>query len=500
MDRRAVPALNETNVRHLLRRTEFVDRRTRVEELLSLSSLEEAVDDVLAVPANPPVASPTASSDWHRSQQLIHFWLDRMAHDAERPFQERMAFFWHGHLCSNLGKIGSADRLQDQIDLYRRDGLGNVCRLVTAMSIQVAMLRYLDNNRNRRTSPNQNFARELLELFLLGVGNYTEADVEAATAAWTGHTDDWQTDEYVWRGPPRYVNEWENWHDNSDKHFLGRTINLDKSDHAQRYVHAFETIDVVLGDPATVGGTVPSDAPDAANRGRPTRDVAAEFLSRKLWEEFANTDPLSFAVARDDLRDALVGNDFDVRPWVRALLVHDEFYSERSRAGLVRQPVEYVVALLAATGLRSEVGASTWLMERAGQVPLSPPNVSGWRPNGYWVNPSAMEARNRMATGCAWRLQEHWWTHPWQQRHLNYLQFGGGDDPAMRIYQNEVFGDDTTVPMSPAELVDRMLELLDLRLDPAARTTIVDFTESIAVHHRADALSMIFIDSDLHLA
>ena len=78
-----------------------------------------------------------------------------------------------------------------QIDLFRKNGMGNVRDLAVAMSTQVAMLRYLDNNQNRRTSPNQNFARELMELFLLGVGNYTEADVEAGAAAWTGHSDQW---------------------------------------------------------------------------------------------------------------------------------------------------------------------------------------------------------------------------------------------------------------------------------------------------------------------
>ena len=97
--------------------------------------------------------------------------------------------------------------------------------MAKTMSTQVAMLRYLDNNRNEAESPNQNFARELMELFLLGVGNYTEADVEAATAAWTGHSDNWETGEYVWRddGPKH---PWEPmYHDSSVKRFLGVTIN-----------------------------------------------------------------------------------------------------------------------------------------------------------------------------------------------------------------------------------------------------------------------------------
>ena len=115
-----------------------------------------------------------------------------MAYDSPRPIQEKMAFFWHGHFCSS-SEGGCAELMREQIDLFRGHGLGNLRTLATTMSTQVAMLRYLDNNENRKTSPNQNFARELMELFLLGVGNYTEADVEAATAAWTGHTDDSET-------------------------------------------------------------------------------------------------------------------------------------------------------------------------------------------------------------------------------------------------------------------------------------------------------------------
>ena len=204
-----MPTLNEANVRHLLRRTEIVDRPERVRAILdnsAITTIDDAVDDVMNVPADPPSASFSgvpADSNWQRGVRLAEHWMDRMATE-ERSFGERMAFFWHGHLCSELGKVESASAMREQIDLYRRRGLGppadgsSIDELVKTMSVQVAMLRYLDNDQNFATSPNQNFARELMELFLLGVGNYTEADVEAATAAWTGHTRPrWDIDEYV---------------------------------------------------------------------------------------------------------------------------------------------------------------------------------------------------------------------------------------------------------------------------------------------------------------
>ena len=171
-----MPALNEVNVRHLLRRTEIVDRPQRVAALLASSSLEAAVDDVMDVAANPPSATldgPGGSEEWRRGIRMSDHWMGRMAW-ATRPFGERMAFFWHGHITTSINKIGSADLMQAQIDLFRQRGLGaegdsgNVADLVEQASKQLALLRYLDNHKNFAASPNQNFARELMELFLLG--------------------------------------------------------------------------------------------------------------------------------------------------------------------------------------------------------------------------------------------------------------------------------------------------------------------------------------------
>ena len=186
-------AVAQSEIEHLLRRTEFVARPARVTELTALTDRAAAVANVLDVPADPGSASFTTTEDRRRGEDITYHWLDRMAFDSPRPLQEKLAFFWHGHFCSDLSKVGNGYRMREQIDLWRRHGLGSLRTLATAMSTQVAMLRYLDNNQNLNTSPNQNFARELMELFLLGVGNYREADVEASAAAWTGHTDDWET-------------------------------------------------------------------------------------------------------------------------------------------------------------------------------------------------------------------------------------------------------------------------------------------------------------------
>ena len=272
--------LNETNVRHLLRRTEFVDRPNRVAELMSLGSLDAVVANVMQVRADPPSASFAGiTRRFEQGIRLSEFWLNEMAW-TPRPFGERMALFWHGHICTDNNKVKFGRAMREQIDLFRSAGLGptdaatgNVARLMTVASTQVALLRYLDNDLNLAASPNQNFARELMELFLLGVGNYTESDVEAATAAWTGHgRPNFETDAY--RFDPGE-------HETRPQRFLGRTINSGSRPLSEA---GRETIEVILGTGPLGSGIVPAGAD--ANRGRFTREVAAEFLSFKLWQEF----------------------------------------------------------------------------------------------------------------------------------------------------------------------------------------------------------------------
>jgi uncharacterized protein (DUF1800 family) len=474
--------LTESNVRHLLRRTEFVDRPHRVAELLELADIDAAVANILAVDPAPPsvIFTAPADRDWERGRDLTHFWLDRMARDSPRPFQERMAFFWHGHFCSEFGKVGSSMLMREQIDLWRSEGLGNIRSLATTMSTQVAMLRYLDNNQNKKSSPNQNFARELMELFLLGVGNYTEADVEASTAAWTGHSDQWddEVDPYRWR---------PEWHDSSPKDFLGRRINID-ADPAAWPGHGPETISVMLGD-----GVVPSGADNVANRGRPTRDVAAEFLSRKLWTSFAtDTPPPPGAMAA--MRDALLAADFAVRPWVTAMLTHPDFYADAVVRGLVRTPVEFVVALLAATGKRSRDADVTWLMEAMGQQLLYPPNVSGWRPNGYWVNASAMEGRARTAQQMNWSAARNYWSGD-----DGPITLAGGSIMRSEITARTPWPDSQPV-LSNAALVARLLELMRVQLSPAATAEIVRYADGATVWERNNALLLIMLAPEMQMA
>ena len=459
--------LDQSDIVHLLRRTEYVARPARVQALMAKPSIESAVDDILAVPNDPgSMGAFIAVDEIQRGDELTHYWLDRMARLSPRPIQEKMGFFWHGHFCSELSKVGSADLMQEQIDAFREGALSNLRTLAKNMSTQVAMLRYLDNNRNRNTSPNQNFARELMELFLLGVGNYTEADVEAATAAWTGHTDNWETDAYVWRAE---------WHDGNAKSFLGRTIN-NGGDPRQ---HGAETITVMLGN-----GTVPNGASIAPNRGRPSREVAAEFLSKKLWIEFAGTTPSATVLAA--LRDSAIANDFAITPWLRSLLTRPEFYASEVKQGLVRAPVEFVVALLVATGRRSTVATPLWLMGGMGQRPFYPPNVSGWKHNSYWVNASAMAKRTETARSIVWRSMEGYWNGDG----LIHLKNG----TIARTDVTETWRD------QPLKVLDELLRLTDITLTQSSYDALASFSTNSARWERSDLFHLVMFAPELQVA
>jgi len=348
------------------------------------------------------------------------------------------------------------------------------------MSTQVAMIRYLDNNQNKKSSPNQNFARELMELFLLGVGNYTEADVEAATLAWTGHSDQWddEVDAYRWQA---------GWHDSSRKTFLGIQINGDSAPTAWPS-HGPETISVMLAN-----GIVPPGADNVANRGRPSREVAAEFLSRKLWTSFATDTPPPPGVMAA-MRDALLINDFAVRPWVTAMLTHTDFYADGVKRGLVRTPVEFVVALLAATGQRSREASVTWLMEAMGQQLLFPPNVSGWRPNGYWVNASAMEGRARTVQQMFWAAGRNYWTGS-----DGPITLAGGTVMRSEITARTPWPQETPV-LSNAALVARFVDLMRVQLSPAAIAEIVRYADGATVWERNNALLLIMLAPEMQMA
>ena len=365
---------DQAQIEHLLRRTEFVARPARV-TAMSAGTLEAAVDNILDVSAPPalpayidhnndPDANPPQPSNWDQYVYSVKWWFDRMAFDSPKPIQEKMTLFWHGHFTSDWWKVYDTWALTSQNQLYRVHALGNFKTLAQKMAIEPAMLRYLDNADNTKSSPNQNFARELMELFLLGVGNYTEADVEASALAWTGHTLD--DDGHYWFRNDR--------HSNAMKVFFNRpAVNLNGPD----------IIDIILDV---------------------KKQIAARYIVGKLWDFFAA--PGTQPNAKLDVIASAFGVAWDIKAALRSILLLPEFYTEPVTRGLVRSPIDWIVAVMVHTGYRAEILNPQWFVEGMGQIPFSPPNVSGWRPNGAWINTSSMGTRAEFARNTTWRLRD----------------------------------------------------------------------------------------------
>ncbi len=351
-----------SDIAHLLRRTEFVARKSRVDELTPLP-LSVAVDSVMDFAPNANANWPAdlqvhdANNSYAQMVNSYNWWLDSMA-TRPRPFQEKMTLFWHGHFTTEWDSVNRTDHMTHQNQLYRTLALGNFLTLAQQMSLEPAMLIYLSNGVNVKTAPNQNFARELMELYLLGVGNYTEDDVVSASRAWTGHNYNGTAHAYEFR-PSK--------HDTANKTFFGTTKNWDGPD----------TINEILRDNVA------------------KRLIAARLIAKKLWEFLAYPRPADNIVV--ELGDVFIANNMELAPLVRALLNRAEFYSPDAKQGLVRTPTEWAVACLVASGKTSKDVNLFGLAEGMGQTVFNPPNVSGWKNNSYWMTTSALSGRAAVA-------------------------------------------------------------------------------------------------------
>jgi uncharacterized protein (DUF1800 family) len=359
------------DVAHLLRRAGFEGTPAEIAALtpLDLPAIVDRLLDFSTNPADdpPPSFSDSTKGDWERMQDLIQWWIDRMA-TVPHPLQEKLALFWHGHFATQYSKVGSAKDMYDQNHLFRVAGAGSFESLVQQMSLQVAMLIYLDNDPNSKGSPNENFARELMELFTLGVNQYTQADVVASARAWTGHNVDYDADPRVYRFYPER-------HDTDPKTFMGTTQNWD----GPQIITRILTVE-------------------------PQRSVAARFIANKLWTFFAYPNPP--AALLDALVAAFVGSGLDITTLLRTIFLRPEFCSTAARQGLVRSPVEWIVTVLRTLGMSAVDANPQWWMEQMGQVLFEPPNVAGWKNNAYWLNSTALWSRADFARNLTWHAHD----------------------------------------------------------------------------------------------
>jgi uncharacterized protein (DUF1800 family) len=290
------------------------------------------------------------------------WWLDRMVRTS-RPLVERMALVWHDWFATSNDGVGSQRLMLRQNDLFRRNALGSFPRLLTAVTKDPAMLLWLNGAENTRESPNENYARELMELFTLGAGRgYTEGDVREQARALTGWRYDWHED----RGPVDFRFDRER-HDPEPKTVFGVRGRFDWRDACRLCVN------------------------HGAHR---------TFFVTKLWSYFVPVEPDE--ATRLELEELYVSSRFGVRPVVEAILRHPALY-EGPR--MVKPPVVYLAGLLRARGRAIDTSAWTWLSWLAGQTLFYPPNVSGWN-DARWLDTSTFRGRWALASYVArpWTL------------------------------------------------------------------------------------------------
>jgi uncharacterized protein (DUF1800 family) len=290
---------------------------------------------------------------------LATWWLDRMV-ATTTPLVERMTWFWHGHFATSEQKVRGPRLMQRQNDTFRQQGMADFGVLARSMIVDPAMMVWLDAQQNSVRAPNENLARESMELFLLGIGHYTEDDVKAAARALTGWTVD--RDTITARLVPRR-------HDDTAKTILDSTQNYD----AESFVN------LVLSQAAS-----------------------PRFVAGRIWFRLVSATPPA-----PDVLDRLVaayGAGRDIHALLVALVAEPAFVD--SANSLVKQPVEWLVGLLRSLGLRPDQWPATALLaglRNLGQVPFEPPNVGGWPADVAWLTTSAALARLHLAQAVAAR-------------------------------------------------------------------------------------------------
>ncbi|HEX8120843.1 MAG TPA: DUF1800 domain-containing protein [Solirubrobacteraceae bacterium] len=284
------------------------------------------------------------------------WWLDRMVR-SDQPLVERMTLVWHDWFATSNEDVGNAALMIEQNQLLRANALGSFETLALEVTKNPAMLLFLSGVENHKDGPNENYGRELMELFTLGAdrGAYSEADVRELARALTGWDADWDDD-------AGYVN----FRFDPERHDTGVKTLWAGSGHAQTGTFDWQdAVRLCLHHP-----------------------MHAEFFVRKLWSYFVPTPPPD--ATRASLESLYVSSGFQIRPIVEAILAHPDLYA--ADAPMVKPPVVYTAGLLRARQRGIDVSYWSWLGDGAGQLLFHPPNVAGWNDNG-WLDTSTIKGR-----------------------------------------------------------------------------------------------------------
>jgi uncharacterized protein (DUF1800 family) len=336
-----------------------------VDKLLAGLTEKDRAGDALKLPYLTPLAQASIPGfeydDYDEFMKLSSWWLDRMI-VSDTPLREKLVLLLHNQFPTSYAKVNSADLMYNQNELFRKLGAGSFETLTQAVAKDPAMLIWLDTGTDHKAHANENFARELMERFTMGVGNYTEEDVRQGARAFTGWELDYTTGEF-------YFNRYD--HDNGEKDYLGHRGRWQGQDIIRIATH--------------------------------TR-ASSKWIVARLWSFLAYpVTPGSRVVAELAPK---YKRDLNIASLIEAILRHPNFVSATAMKGLVKQPIEYLVGTLRLLGLTTAAfseGTLVWLLSSLGQQPFVPLNVGGWGQNQYWLSTAASNAQIALA----WAVAEY---------------------------------------------------------------------------------------------
>ena len=286
------------------------------------------------------------------TERLGYWWANRML-TTHRPLEEKMALFWHGHFATSEDKVRDYRKMLQELQLFQQKGLGDFRELLVGVAQNPAMLAFLDAGVNVKGAPNENFAREIMELFTMCVGNYSEADIREAARAFTG---------WNFKGTTFVVNDAK--HDATEKAFLGQRGNFDGVD----------VIELILKQPVT-----------------------SEYIAGKIYRYFVRDDVSP--EMKKKLGEILRSNGYKIAPLMETIFLSRDFYSAASCGTHIKNPVELVISTYKKLGLADVPGVPDFhdTTTALGQKLFWPPTVAGWVQGRSWITPGLLIERGNFA-------------------------------------------------------------------------------------------------------
>ena len=427
---------------HLMRRAGFGATRDELEAALA-KGYEATVEELLH-PGDPEDLPQDVIRRYHTEQAELRLsdgaaanWMYRMI-TTKNPLEEKLSLFWHSLFATGYVKLNQANALLNQIEMFRKYGLGNYATLLVELSKDPAMIIWLDNNDNHKEAINENYGRELLELFSMGIGNYSEQDIKECARAFTGWTlgnaeymatrasrdSIWPYSRINWHFQYRDYD-----HDDGEKTFLGETGNFNGQD----------IVGIIAKQKAT-----------------------ARFVCARLFQYFAadEVDEDGEKVI-DEMIKSYFDSGYEMRSVLRTLFNSEYFKSENARWARVKGPVELVIGAVRLAGSYREPTPGIEQVARQavymGQGLLQPPSVEGWHEGIEWVDSGALVER------------------------VNFVahEFANVQNPGVRRIIERLANDNGGV-FTPDTLVEKCLDLIGpVEVSDATRTALLEYAEHL---------------------